>query len=59
VGCELRNHGEVNKLLDRCYKAGLIAVSAGSSTLRFAPALNISEDEISEGIKRLKEALSS
>jgi acetylornithine/N-succinyldiaminopimelate aminotransferase len=59
VGCELRNHGEVNKLLDRCYKAGLIAVSAGSSTLRFAPALNISEDEISEGIKRLEEALSS
>jgi len=59
VGCELNNRGEVNKLLDRCYEHGLIAVSAGTSTLRFAPALNISEDEISEGIERLEKALSS
>ena len=59
IGCELNNNGEVNELLDRCYKSGLIAVSAGASTLRFAPALNISEDEISEGIERLEEALSS
>ena len=58
IGCELNNNGEVNELLDRCYKSGLIAVSAGASTLRFAPALNISEDEISEGIERLEDALS-
>ena len=59
IGCELNNNGEVNELLDRCYKSGLIAVSAVTSTLRFAPALNISEDEISEGIERLEDALSS
>ena len=59
IGCELYNNGEVNELLDRCYESGLIAVSAGTSTLRFAPALNISEDEISEGIERLEDALSS
>ena len=59
IGCELYDNGEVNKLLDRCYESGLIAVSAGASTLRFAPALNISEDEISEGIERLEKALSS
>ena len=59
IGCELNNNGEVNELLDRCYESGLIAVSAGTSTLRFAPALNISEDEISEGIERLEKALSS
>jgi predicted acetylornithine/succinylornithine family transaminase len=59
IGCELNNNGEVNELLDRCYEFGLIAVSAGTSTLRFAPALNISEDEISEGIERLEVALSS
>ena len=58
IGCELNNNGEVNQLLDKCYESGLIAVSAGPSTLRFAPALNISEDEISEGIKRLETALS-
>ena len=59
IACELNNNGEVNELLDRCYESGLIAVSAGTSTLRFAPALNISEDEISEGIERLEDALSS
>ena len=59
IGCELYENGEVNDLLDRCYESGLIAVSAGASTLRFAPALNISEDEISEGIERLEDALSS
>lgn len=59
IGCELYENGEVNDLLDRCYESGLIAVSAGASTLRFAPALNISEDEISEGIERLEKALSS
>ena len=59
IGCELNNNGEVNELLDRCYESGLIAISAGTSTLRFAPALNISEDEISEGIERLEDALSS
>ena len=42
IGCELYENGEVNDLLDRCYESGLIAVSAGASTLRFAPALNIS-----------------
>ena len=59
IGCELYENGEVNDLLDRCYESGLIAVSAGASTRRFAPALNISEDEISEGIERLEKALSS
>ena len=59
IGCELYKNGEVDHLLDRCYESGLIAVSAGASTLRFAPALNISEDEISEGIERLEKALSS
>ena len=59
IGCELYKNGEVDDLLDRCYESGLIAVSAGASTLRFAPALNISEDEISEGIERLEKALSS
>ena len=59
IGCELNNNGEVNDLLDKCYKSGLIAVSAGTSTLRFAPALNISEDEILEGIKKLEKALST
>ena len=34
------------ELLDRCYENGLILVTAGNKALRFAPALNISEDDI-------------
>ena len=45
------------ELLDRCYENGLILVTAGIKALRFAPALNISEDDISEGLENLTKAL--
>ena len=45
------------ELLDRCYENGLILVTAGNKALRFAPALNISEDDISEGLENLTKAL--
>jgi len=57
IGCDLEHPYEINDLLNKCYESGLIAVSAGTSTLRFAPALNIKEDEISEGLERLEQAL--
>ncbi len=57
IGCDLVHPYEINDLLNKCYESGLIAVSAGTSTLRFAPALNIKEDEISEGLERLEQAL--
>ena len=56
-GCDLNKKDEVNLLLDLCYQEGLIGVSAGSSTLRFAPALNISESDIQQGLKALDRAL--
>ena len=37
-------------LLNKCYENGLILVTAGNKALRFAPALNISEDEIQQGL---------
>jgi acetylornithine/N-succinyldiaminopimelate aminotransferase len=57
IGCDLEHPYEINDLLNKCYENGLIAVSAGTSTLRFAPALNIKEDEISEGLEKLEQAL--
>ena len=57
IGCDLNDRHNINDLLNKCYEAGLIAVSAGTSTLRFAPALNISEDEITEGLQNLETAL--
>lgn len=37
---------------------GLLIITAGKNTLRFVPALNITEEEIEEGIKILDEAMS-
>ena len=44
-------------LLNKCYENGLILVTAGNKALRFAPALNISEDEIQRGLDGLTKAL--
>ena len=57
IGCDLRKAEEVKTLIELCYEEGLITVSAGNSTLRMAPALNITDEEIKEALKRLEKAL--
>ena len=54
IGCDLINE-ESSDVIDRCYDNGLILVSAGSNCLRLAPALNIKDDDIKEGIEILKQ----
>lgn len=56
IGCDLIDKA-ANEVLDHAYDAGLIMVSAGSSCLRLAPALNITNEEIEQGINLLKEVL--
>ena len=56
IGCDLIDK-TANEVLDQAYDAGLIMVSAGSSCLRLAPALNITNEEIEKGINLLKEVL--
>ena len=56
IGCDLIDK-TANEVLDQAYDAGLIMVSAGSSCLRLAPALNITSEEIEQGINLLKEVL--
>ena len=56
IGCDLIDK-TANEVLDQAYDAGLIMVSAGSSCLRLAPALNINNEEIEQGINLLKEVL--
>lgn len=56
IGCDLIDKN-ANEVLDQAYDAGLIMVSAGSSCLRLAPALNITNEEIEQGINLLKEVL--
>lgn len=56
IGCDLIDK-TANEVLDQAYDAGLIMVSAGSRCLRLAPALNITNEEIEQGINLLKEVL--
>ena len=56
IGCDLIDRN-ANDVINLAYEEGLILVSAGTNCLRLAPALNISNDEIEEGIKILKRIL--
>ena len=56
IGCDLVDKNS-NEVLNQAYAEGLILVSAGSSCLRLAPALNIHEEDIKEGVGRLKKVL--
>ena len=56
IGCDLADKNS-NEVLSQAYKEGLILVSAGSSCLRLAPALNIQEEDIREGVGLLKKVL--
>ena len=56
ICCDIKN-ADAFDLLDKCYENGLILVTAGNKALRFAPALNISEDDIKQGLENLNKAL--
>ena len=49
--------GRAGEILDHAAAHGLLLLQAGPDVLRFVPALNISDDEIAEGLRRLRVAL--
>ncbi len=49
--------GRAGEILDHAAANGLLLLQAGPDVLRFVPALNISDEEISEGLQRLQTAL--
>ncbi len=49
--------GRAGEILDHAAANGLLLLQAGPDVLRFVPALNISDEEISEGLRRLQLAL--
>jgi len=46
-------------LLNRCFDNGVIVIGCGESSIRFRPALTITEQEIDEGINVLERAISA
>ena len=49
--------GRAGEILDHAAANGLLLLQAGPDVLRFVPALNISDEEIAEGLRRLHAAL--
>ena len=49
--------GRAGEILDHSAANGLLLLQAGPDVLRFVPALNIGDDDIAEGLARLRAAL--
>ena len=59
LGAQLReaHAGKAGEILDRCVEHGLLPLQAGPDVLRFVPALNIGEQDVAEGLSRLRAAI--
>lgn len=51
--------GKAGAILDLAAAHGLLLLQAGPDVLRFVPALNITDDEVAEGLRRLRDALAA
>jgi acetylornithine/N-succinyldiaminopimelate aminotransferase len=51
------HRGKAGEILDFAAAHGLLVLQAGPDVLRFVPPLNITDEELSEGITRLRAAL--
>ena len=50
---------DIGALLDLAADKQVLILQAGSSVLRFVPPLNISDEELAEGLKRVREAIAA
>ena len=51
--------GKAGAILDLAAAHGLLLLQAGPDVLRFVPALNITDEEVDEGLRRLRDALAA
>lgn len=54
-----RGEQEARQIMDYCFKHGLILITAGRNTLRVIPPLNITEDELNEGLDIMEEGIAA
>jgi 4-aminobutyrate aminotransferase len=54
---KVRGEDEAKKVMDYCFRHGLLVIIAGRNTIRFIPPLNISEAEMDEGLDILEEGI--
>ena len=51
--------GRAGEILDHAAANGLLLLQAGPDVLRFVPALNIGDEDVAEGLSRLRAALAA
>jgi len=51
--------GQAGVILDHAAAQGLLTLQAGPDVLRFVPALNITDEEVAEGLTRLRAAIAA
>ena len=58
IGCVLNADyaGQAKQISQEAVKAGVMALIAGGNVVRFAPALNVSEEEVTTGLDRFSAA---
>ena len=55
LGCELENNAP--QVAERCLELGLLLNVVGGNTLRIVPPLNITEQELEEGLGIIEKAI--
>lgn len=56
---KVRGEAEAKQIMDYCFHHGLLVIMAGRNTIRVIPPLNVSEDELAEGLDILEEGIAS
>jgi len=56
-GIKIKDDETLGKIVQEAFKAGVLVLKSGRSTLRFLPPLTITKDEIDKGFKRLEDAI--
>lgn len=61
IGCELveQRHGQSKDFAEAAFRHGVMCLRAGPDVVRFAPALNIDLEDLTEGVSRFGEAARS
>ncbi len=57
IGCDAAKGMQAKEMCAAMLSEGVVVITAGKNTLRFAPALNISGEDIKEGFARMQKAL--
>src|SRR5690606_37539563 len=54
---DLPNTHARNEVISACYDNGLMILPCGTNTIRFRPPLNITKDQINEGVDIIKRSI--